>query len=909
MASEAQLNQLQSLYIAYFGRPADAAGVSYWTPIIDVGTSFDEIASRFMESDEFTATSSDLNDVVAAAYANGLGRDAGADEIAFWVDQIEAGKATVASLLEAFRSTDDTTDSQTLENKILVANAYTAAAVAGAEFDTAASVALLAGVDSTQASVDAALNELGQESGDTFTLTAGVDDTILGTSGDDTITGTSLEANDLIIDTSTTDNDVMNLTLTAVNGPARVEGIENINVDWDAFGTAEFVATNVKGATITGTSSKTGFLGNFTVTAAGANNVVAGDGMKGNLTVTGVTDSTVDVGAAKTATISGTAATTDSVVVNAGATTTDITTAIETVTLNAGAATNNITVTNYKTATIDAAEATSINLNDGNTATDSASVVIGADATVATGGNVAGSLTFDIADGKTVTVTGGIGAGLTVTGAGDATVKADDITTWEVANEKTDGTLTVESTATTTAQDVSDVNADLIRFSGAGAKTITAQSGANLEVTADLAAGVFAVADDTDADSINVTFTKSQGTSTTFDATNDFETVNIVAAAAQAASPTITDLTFKSLVNAGNTINLSGTNDVAITELTAKVLDASSLNGELEVITAAAATNVTVAGAQGKNNVTFDAASVEAAFVGQDAADTVNFGTLGQNAKATAVTGGGNDTVIANVGTMDNATGYLVVESGAGNNTVELAGTVASGVDANIVLTFGAGTDTLKLANGTNLVDANLTISGLDVINVNGDNATVAAATVTGQSYSVTGEKGFAGSTLTIELADGDDVVDLSNVVATDSANTGAKLVVESGDGDDTITLGASAEIVQVGAVDGAGIDVITGFDAASDVIKFTGTAAVNNLVDATAKDYDTGYATLAEALTAVAAAEGQAAEDDAIAFIYGGDTYVLLTADNTYANDADAVIQLVGVDVADLTVDNFLMA
>ncbi len=163
MASEAQMNQLQSLYIAYFGRPADAAGVTYWTPIIDGDTSFDEIAGRFMDSDEFTATSSDLNDVVTAAYANGLGREAGADEVAFWVGQIEAGNETVASLLEAFRSTDDATDSQTLENKITVANAYTDAAVAGANFDTAASVALLAGVDATQASVDAALGEIGAE--------------------------------------------------------------------------------------------------------------------------------------------------------------------------------------------------------------------------------------------------------------------------------------------------------------------------------------------------------------------------------------------------------------------------------------------------------------------------------------------------------------------------------------------------------------------------------------------------------------------------------------------------------------------------------------------------------------------------------------------------------------------------
>lgn len=163
MATEAQMNQLQGLYIAYFGRPNDAAGVSYWTAQIDGGATIDQIADRFMESNEFTATSSDLSDVVSAAYTNALGRTAGAEEVAFWVGQIEAGNQTVASLLEAFRSTDDATDSQTLENKITVANAYTAAAVAGANFDTAASVALLAGVDATPASVVAALEEIGAE--------------------------------------------------------------------------------------------------------------------------------------------------------------------------------------------------------------------------------------------------------------------------------------------------------------------------------------------------------------------------------------------------------------------------------------------------------------------------------------------------------------------------------------------------------------------------------------------------------------------------------------------------------------------------------------------------------------------------------------------------------------------------
>ncbi len=174
-ASQEQLNQLQGLYIAYFGRPNDAAGIEYWGAEIDSGVSFDEIANRFMESDEFTASSSDLNDVVRAAYTNALGRDAGDEEVAYWVGRLEAGDVSVAGLLEAFRSTDDATDSATLENKITVANAYTEAAVSGAGFDVAASKTALASVDETPESVAAALEEVGAEvPGEVVTPTEGL---------------------------------------------------------------------------------------------------------------------------------------------------------------------------------------------------------------------------------------------------------------------------------------------------------------------------------------------------------------------------------------------------------------------------------------------------------------------------------------------------------------------------------------------------------------------------------------------------------------------------------------------------------------------------------------------------------------------------------------------------------------
>ena len=88
--------------------------------------------------------------------------------------------------------------------------------------------------------------------GQSFSLTTGTD-AFIGTAGNDTVTGTSatLQAADTILDQTTTDNDVLNLTLTAQNNQARISGIENINVNWDAFGDAGFDATNVTGATVT----------------------------------------------------------------------------------------------------------------------------------------------------------------------------------------------------------------------------------------------------------------------------------------------------------------------------------------------------------------------------------------------------------------------------------------------------------------------------------------------------------------------------------------------------------------------------------------------------------------------------------------------------------------------------------
>lgn len=709
---------------------------------------------------------------------------------------------------------------------------------------------------------------------------------------------------------------MLNLTLNAQNAPARISGVENINVNWDAFGDAGFDATNVTGATVTLSSAKVGYLGNATVTAAGANTIVAGTGMKGNLTVNGVTASTVDAGVAKTVTVAGSAATTDSVTVTAGAdtTTVTVTATVETANVTAGAKTTAVT-TNAVTATIDATAAAKdavITVNGTAGSTDAATVKLGNDATV-TSTALTGTekLTLDVADGKVVTLTGNTAVEVfDVQGAGAATLKiAAANLDGDTVTKSNTGNLTVEVTTANPTLDLEDVAADLFKLTAAGATVATVKSGANVQVAADLAAGGLTVAGAGTSDSVNVTFTKSQATSTTF---NGVETANVVAAAEQAAAPTVTDLTFASLVNAGNTVNLSGANDVAITSLDAKVLDATGLNGEL-VVSGAVGADVTVAGAQGKNNVTFNATAVKAAFVGQSAADKVDFSTLAAAAAATAVTGAGNDEITVNVSAL--TTGSLAVEAGAGDDVVNLNGAVV-GTTGTVVLQFGDGNDTLKLGTSTDLTGANLTITGLEKMVVNG-NASFDGAQLTGKTMVVEGTTEGAVDTITVTAtAATGETIDLSGLTGTDSVSTGIKGALLNGGvgkdvligtnradtidgkaGADQMTGGAGADkfvIDSDGAATAAVADVVTDFSAsAGDKLTFGFAAGSGTGL------YAEGATAVADYAAALAAANTAFAADTTAIYNaqqVGSDLYVFYAAASESV--AAEVVQLVGVSL-----------
>ncbi len=165
-------SQVQELYVGYLGRAADQAGLDFWTNAITAGTStIESVALGFTLSQEYTSKYEGLSseELAAAIYENVLGRAADADGLAFWVGELEKGVQTPETLLAAMINSLGAVDQKVIDNKVYVANAYTAAA--GADYKTEAGAKILEGVDGTAASVAKAIGTLPTS---TATLTEGL---------------------------------------------------------------------------------------------------------------------------------------------------------------------------------------------------------------------------------------------------------------------------------------------------------------------------------------------------------------------------------------------------------------------------------------------------------------------------------------------------------------------------------------------------------------------------------------------------------------------------------------------------------------------------------------------------------------------------------------------------------------
>lgn len=156
MPTQTSLDQIQNLYIAFYGRPADPAGQTYWANELDAANGDPTaIINQFATSAEYDSQYGSLDDaaLVNALYQQILGRDAEQGGLDFYLDELNAGNLTKGEMALAILNGATGGDAVVLENRMAVADQFTAAVEAGNKLYGAdqipAAKALLAGVDAT----------------------------------------------------------------------------------------------------------------------------------------------------------------------------------------------------------------------------------------------------------------------------------------------------------------------------------------------------------------------------------------------------------------------------------------------------------------------------------------------------------------------------------------------------------------------------------------------------------------------------------------------------------------------------------------------------------------------------------------------------------------------------------------
>lgn len=133
MAASDYTNQIQQIYLAYLGRPADPAGLAYWADQVDSqGGDLSLVLSGFAASEESAALYGEMstNQAISTIYTNLFKREADDAGVTYWQAQIESGAVDPAQAALAILLGAQDTDVTAVSNKLTAANAFTASVAA-----------------------------------------------------------------------------------------------------------------------------------------------------------------------------------------------------------------------------------------------------------------------------------------------------------------------------------------------------------------------------------------------------------------------------------------------------------------------------------------------------------------------------------------------------------------------------------------------------------------------------------------------------------------------------------------------------------------------------------------------------------------------------------------------------------
>jgi S-layer protein len=308
MAASQFSEQVQQAYLAYYGRPADPAGLAFWTAQVSAAGNFNAIINAFGTSAESTALYAGSNTAaqINAIYNTLFGRNADVAGLNFYVSEINNGTFTLASVALNIYNGAQGTDATELSAKLAYADAFTAAvgqsvsaqiAYSGTAASTNARAAVATVVDTTseataQAALPTTLANIGTGTvAQTFALTNGLDSftptgnsVISGTIGGSTLTSPStFTAGDKIVATGT--NNTLNIvdlaTGSTLPGATTVSGVQTVNLtSGGASGAANF--TGYTGLTALNVVEAGGAAG---ITAAGTTAITLTDSAAANAAI------------------------------------------------------------------------------------------------------------------------------------------------------------------------------------------------------------------------------------------------------------------------------------------------------------------------------------------------------------------------------------------------------------------------------------------------------------------------------------------------------------------------------------------------------------------------------------------------------------------------------------------------
>ena len=699
-------SQVELLYVAFYNRPADPAGLAYWE---SSSATYGQAANYFGASPEYTAMFTGLTNtqVVAQVYENMFNRLPDPAGLIYWSNLLTAGILTLGSIALTIAVGAQGTDATILANKVTAATDFTnnivttpeILAYSGAAANHQASLWLdtvgsspssLTGALGTEAGVIAAL--IAPVIGTTSTLTTGID-TFAGAAGNaifnslnTTAGGATLNALDSLTGTGTnnafniSDNSSTSIFAGNLANSVSVSGIQTVNINElnavgnsaqnDFSGWTGLTALNINASTGTDSVKAAATTNVKVVDSAGAVTVAGGNAdtittTSGNVVVTTPISATVTTTAGSVSVTGATGAVTATD--TAVATTGSASSATDAIYVAAG---SNVTVT-------------ATGLTQTSTYT-SGTVTIGSSTSAITG-------TVSVTTGESLADRTAQGA---ITVNGGTTVTVTENANNAVNTTATLGAVTINGGANTTSATVTQATA-----ATAASAVVGVGNGTDKVVDAQYAASTTAGKNGLGTIT-SVAFTGLGGTSNEIDDSNlQSLTVNNSPASTTVA---VKEGALTSGITAATTLTLSLSNNAGLT-----VSDQNKYTA-LNVVTGTTGSTLTVVGTT--NNSVITTENISGSSVLTQTAATSSTGMLALTAINVTGAAGLTDSDLAPISTL--TTLNAANTSGAITVAISDAKTAFTGGSGRDIVTITADTTTPQIIAAGSASNNEIILSG-----------------------------------------------------------------------------------------------------------------------------------------------------------------------------------------------------